>query len=87
MKKDGALYIVSPWALTWSNENYYLVSCIETEESIEARHFRIDKMRDFILLESKWISRDVFDSFDLTVFAKKTFSKYGGRDYMDTLNC
>ena len=25
MKKDGALYIVSPWALTWSSENYYLV--------------------------------------------------------------
>ena len=24
LKKDGAMYVVSPWALTWDDENYYL---------------------------------------------------------------
>lgn len=87
VKKDGALYIVSPWALTWSNENYYLVGCIETDEGIEVRHFRVDKMKGLALLEANRIGRKVFDGFDLPAFAKKTFGMYGGHDYMVTLNC
>lgn len=26
LKKDGAFYVVSTWALTWDDENYYLVA-------------------------------------------------------------
>ena len=87
MKKDGALYIVSPWALTWSSENYYLVGCIETDETTEVRHFRVDKMKNIALLEADRIGREVFKGFDLPAFAKKTFGMYGGHDYMVTLNC
>ena len=87
MKKDGALYIVSPWALTWSSENYYLVGCIETDETTEVRHFRVDKMKNIALLEADRIGREVFNGFDLPAFAKKTFGMYGGHDYMVTLNC
>ena len=87
MKKDGALYIVSPWALTWSSENYYLVGCIETDEVAEVRHFRVDKMKNIALLEADRIGREVFKGFDLPAFAKKTFGMYGGHDYMVTLNC
>lgn len=87
MKKDGALYIVSPWALTWSSENYYLVGCIETDEVAEVRHFRVDKMKNIALLEADRIGREVFEGFDLPAFAKKTFGMYGGHDYMVTLNC
>ena len=87
VKKDGALYIVSPWALTWSNENYYLVGCIETEEGIKVRHFRVDKMKSITLLDANRIGRVVFDGFDLPAFAKKTFGMYGGQDYLVTLNC
>ena len=87
MKKDGALYIVSPWALTWSSENYYLVGCIETDETAEVRHFRVDKMKNIALLEASRIGREVFEGFDLPAFAKKTFGMYGGHDYMVTLNC
>ena len=87
MKKDGALYIVSPCALTWSSENYYLVGCIETDEIAEVRHFRVDKMKNIALLEANRIGREVFEGFDLPAFAKKTFGMYGGHDYMVTLNC
>lgn len=87
MKKDGALYIVSPWALTWSSENYYLVGCIETDKIAEVRHFRVDKMKNIALLEANRLGREVFKGFDLPAFAKKTFGMYGGHDYMVTLNC
>ena len=87
VKKDGALYIVSPWALTWDDENYYLVGCIESENRIEVRHFRVDKMKDLELLEGRRFGKDVFENFDLAAFAKKTFGMYGGPDYLVTLNC
>ena len=88
VKKDGALYIVSPWALTWDDENYYLVGCIETGDKIEVRHFRVDKMKDLELLDGvERVGEDVFVGFDLAAFAKKTFGMYGGSDYLVTLNC
>ena len=88
VKKDGALYTVSPWALTWDDENYYLVGCIETDNKIEVRHFRVDKMKDLELLDgASRVGEDVFEGFDLAAFAKKTFGMYGGKDYIVTLNC
>ena len=88
VKKDGALYNVSPWALTWDDENYYLVGCIETGDKIEIRHFRVDKMKDLELLDGvERVGKDVFEGFDLATFAKKTFGMYGGKDYIVTLNC
>ena len=87
VKKDGALYIASPWALTWDDENYYLVGCIKTDDKIEVRHFRVDKMKNLDLLEEKRFGKDVFEDFDLAAFAKKSFGMYGGPDYLVTLNC
>ena len=42
LRKDGALYRVSPWALSWDDENYYLVAFDSEEDKI--KHFRVDKM-------------------------------------------
>ena len=44
LKKDGAMYVVSPWALTWDDENYYMVAFDSAKQSI--RHYRVDKMKD-----------------------------------------
>lgn len=87
MKKDGALYLVSPWALTWNDENYYLVGCIETDGRIEVRHFRVDKMKNLAIMDAERVGRREFEGFDLAAFAKKTFGMYGGHDYLVTLNC
>ena len=27
-RKNGEYYVVSPWAMTWDDENYYMVACI-----------------------------------------------------------
>ena len=34
LKKGGAFYVVSPWALTWDDENYYLVAYDAEEAKI-----------------------------------------------------
>lgn len=84
-KKSGALYTVSPWALTWDNENYYLIAYEETSNCI--KHYRVDKMRKICVAEKERIGKEMFQDFDLAEFAKKTFSMYGGRDEKVVLRC
>ena len=50
MKKNGAFYVISLWALTWDDENYYLVAYDASAGII--KHYRVDKMRDTEILES-----------------------------------
>ena len=78
LKKNGAFYVVSPWALIWDDENYYLVAYDAAAGII--KHYRVDKMRD---TERK--GEESFKNFDLAAFAKKTFGMYGGVDAEVTL--
>ena len=47
-RRKDKLYEVSPWALTWDDENYYLIGFDAEEDKI--KHYRVDKMRDIELL-------------------------------------
>lgn len=85
LKKEGASYKLSPWALTWDSENYYLVA-YDTESDM-VKHYRVDKIKNLSLLEEKRMGKEKFQSFDLPAFAKKTFAMYGGRDENVSLRC
>lgn len=85
LKKDGAMYVVSPWALTWDDENYYLVAYDAAAGII--KHYRVDKMRDTEIMEADRTGEESFKNFDLAAFAKKTFGMYGGVDAEVTLEC
>lgn len=78
LKKNGALYKVSPWALTWDDENYYLVAY--DAEAGKIKHYRVDKMQSTDILESDRQGAEDFQGFDLAAFSKKTFGMYGGSD-------
>ena len=82
-KKGGAEYIVSPWALTWDDENYYLVAYDAASEKI--KHYRVDKMQEIRITEESRLGRENFKDFDLAAFARKTFGMYGGEDRKITL--
>lgn len=58
LKKNGAFYVVSPWALTWDDENYYLVAYDAAAGII--KHYRVDKMRDTEILESDRKGKESF---------------------------
>lgn len=85
LKKNGALYLVSPWALTWDDENYYLIAYDEAADCI--KHYRVDKMQNIVVLEESRVGKEKFLHFDLAAFAKKTFGMYGGYDENVTLLC
>ena len=85
-RRGGEYYHASPWALTWSDENYYLIAFDEEDRRI--KHFRVDKMMDVSIEEGSVRSgKDQFGDFDLPAFSRKTFGMYGGRDADVSMRC
>jgi predicted DNA-binding transcriptional regulator YafY len=84
-KKGGKEYLVSPWALTWDDENYYLIAFDEAAGII--KHYRVDKMMKIDLTEKARVGQEAFADFDLAAFSKKTFGMFGGPDADVVLRC
>lgn len=75
-KRKDEKYKVSPWALSWDDENYYMIAYDEKKQKI--KHFRVDKMKGIRIIDKKRAGRDVFEEFDLASYAKMSFGMYGG---------
>ncbi|MBR5659598.1 MAG: WYL domain-containing protein [Lachnospiraceae bacterium] len=69
-------YVVSPWALTWDDENYYLIAYDEDAAGI--KHFRVDKMKSIQVLEEKRNGLEQFKQFDLAKYSKMNFGMFAG---------
>lgn len=75
-RKNGALYKVSPWALCWDDENYYLVAYDSDAQMI--KHYRVDKMESIEITGDERDGRKTFEKFDLAGYMKGVFSMFGG---------
>ena len=84
-KKGGRKYLVSPWALTWDDENYYLIAFDEAAGII--KHYRVDKMMKIDLTERERVGQEAFQDFDLAAFSNQTFGMFGGPDADVVLRC
>ena len=73
-RNNGGRYIASPYALTWDDENYYMISYYEKYNNIT--HFRVDKMEDIEILEIK--SHDA--EINIAEYTKKIFSMFVGEE-------
>ena len=81
-KKDGTdevkRYKVSPWALTWDDENYYMVGF--DQESRKIKHYRVDKMDKIRIQDARREGKDEFKDFDPAMYAKKNFGMFRGTE-------
>ena len=84
-RREGKVYRISPWALAWQDENYYLVGYDEEAEKI--KHFRVDKMLHIEMLPEKREGREVFQEFDMAVYERKMFGMFDGREENVKLLC
>lgn len=83
-RKDGHLYRMSPLALTWKDENYYLIAYDDEENKI--KHFRVDKMsRISQLSEIPRQGLEEFGKLDVAEYTNKTFGMFGGEATAVTL--
>lgn len=85
LRHDGAVYEVSPWSLSWDDENYYLIAYDGTAGKI--KHFRVDKMLHIKSNGKEREGRQVFKSFDMAAYARKMFGMYGGKDERVRIEC
>ena len=74
-KRGGERYAISPWALTWDDENYYMIGY--DSESKKIKHYRVDKMQSIELTDEKRDGQRVFQKFDMAQYSKMTFGMYG----------
>ena len=85
LRHDGKIYRISPWALTWDDENYYMIGYDSDENKI--KHYRVDKMTKIQPTEEKRDGAEFFADFDMALYSKQTFGMYGGREETVTLRC
>jgi predicted DNA-binding transcriptional regulator YafY len=85
LRKNGDFYCISPWALSWENENYYLIGYDCEMEII--KHYRVDKMLHIDLVEEKREGKELIEKFDIAVYAKKMFGMYDGEILNVKLEC
>jgi len=85
LRHDGAWYEVSPWRLTWDDENYYLMAF--DEKADEIRYYRVDKIVDIALTEEARVGKEAFENMDMAEFSKKTFGMFAGQEKTVRLRC
>jgi predicted DNA-binding transcriptional regulator YafY len=74
---------VSPWALIWRDENYYLAAFDETDGIM--KHYRVDKMGQVSVLEQPRKGLEQFEKIDPALYTNRTFGMFGGEEQTITL--
>ena len=85
LRHNGERSVVSPWALTWDDENYYMIGYDHISGLV--KHYRVDKMLNIQLTDEKRDGAELFKNFDMAVYSKETFGMYGGKEQTVTLRC
>lgn len=78
LRHGGAWYHISPWGLSWDDENYYLVGYDSHAGKI--KHYRVDKMLQIKLSDESREGKEFFKKLDMADYAKKSFGMFGGRE-------
>ena len=85
LRHGGKIYHVSPWALTWEDENYYLLAY--DGEANAVKYFRVDKILHVDVTDQPRLGGEHFADFDTAEFSKKVFGMYGGEEQLVVLRC
>lgn len=75
-RRDGDWYEVSPYALTWSEDHYYMIAYYEFYGTIS--NFRVDRMSTIELIEERRVLLPKTKAFDIAEYKKKNFRMYNG---------
>ncbi len=78
LRHDGAYYHISPWGLSWDDENYYLVGFDSKAQMI--KHYRVDKMLHISMTNEAREGKEYFKKLDMADYAKKSFGMFGGKE-------
>lgn len=77
-RHDGAFYEVSPFALIWDDENYYMLAW--DSEAEKMKHYRVDKMYKASMTDAEREGNEIFENFDMSAYTKTVFGMFGGNE-------
>ena len=78
LRHKGAWYHISPWGLSWDDENYYLVG--HDSDAGQIKHYRVDKMLHIQMSDEQREGKAHFKKLDMADYAKKSFGMFGGKE-------
>lgn len=82
-RNDGETYIVSPYALYWNDDFYYVVGWSDKHDDVSA--FRVDRMDHLEILDEKVTRRP--KGFKISDYSHKVFEMFDGEEVTVTLQC
>ena len=84
-RKNGARYCVSPFALIWDDEFYYLIAY--DAEDARIKHYRVDKMTRITITDTERQGKEAFRSLDMSAYTSRNFSMFAGEEADVVLDC
>ena len=78
LRHGGAWYHISPWGLSWDNENYYLIGY--DSEAGKIKHYRVDKMLRIRISEEEREGGEHFRKLNMADYTRKSFGMFGGEE-------
>ncbi len=75
-RHGGKRYAVSPWALMWDSENYYLIAYDHGAGQI--RHYRVDKMSAIAQTDEPRQGAEAFRDLDMGAYSNSHFGMFSG---------
>lgn len=79
-RKNGDKYSVSPYGLSWDDENYYLITFSTKYNGFT--HYRVDRMTDIDLIDEERDPLPDREHFDIAEYTKKVFNMFGGEEVL-----
>lgn len=82
-RKGGKVYQVSPWALTWDDEKYYLIAYDAEDDKM--KHYRVDKIKGIQITDEARQKEENTPEFDVAQYCNQFFGMYAGEQEMITV--
>lgn len=77
-RRHGKTYQISPWALCWSGDNYYMIGF--DGDAALIKHYRVDKMDGITVTQTPRAGQEHFENFDMAVYTRRIFGMFGGEE-------
>ena len=84
-RRGGQEYVVSPYALTWNSENYYMIAFDSATRQV--RHYRVDKMASIRVTDERREGREELGDIDMARYTEKVFGMFSGQSERVKLEC
>lgn len=77
-RKNGKIYQVSPRALAWNEEKYYLIAYDADADCM--KNYRVDKIKDIRIADDARIILEKDKHFDVAEYCNSAFGMYSGEN-------